>query len=112
MAKNTTKAKATKAEDRDRIELTEDDIAIRRTYEFEDGNISFDAEIKGFTFYGMTVVFYKKGKDTLAFVSEPSYKIGKGKKERWLKHYYLNLSDDAQELLISAVQEHLASDND
>lgn len=105
MAKSSSKKKK-EVERRDFDENTQ--LEILRAYEFEDGNISFDAKIDGISFYQLTVI--SKGKTE--FVSEPSHKIGKGKDERWLKYYWLNLSDDAQEVLISAVRDFLEEDED
>lgn len=97
-------ARATKKQETNAVAI--ESISIKRVYEYEDGNVAFDAEINGFTFYGLTLVRYKKGD----FISEPSFKIGKGKKEKWLKHYYLNLDELATTMVIEAVEQALAEE--
>lgn len=84
------------------------DLEVLRAYKFEDGNISFDAKIDDVCYYQMTVV--KSGKKR--FISEPSHKIGKGKNEKWLKYYWLNLSDKAQEILIGFVDDFIEENED
>lgn len=80
-----------------------DAAVVTRAYEFEDGNISFDMCLDGVYYYQLTLVKYKKS----YFVSEPQHKIGKGKKEKWLKYYWLNLSDEATEMITDAVLDFL-----
>lgn len=102
MARTTTRA----AKEKEKDEVVRNEVKslrIIRAYEYEDGDVSFDAEINGFVFYGLTLVRYKKGD----FISEPSFKVGKRKKEKWLKHYWLNLSDMANDIVIEAVEQVL-----
>ena len=104
MAKANSKKK--EAARRDFDENTQ--LEILRAYEFEDGNISFDCKIDGVSYYQLTVVKHGKSR----FVSEQSHKIGKGKTEKWLKYYWLNLSDDAQETLIDAVDQFIEEEEE
>lgn len=68
---------------------------VKRAHEFNNGNISFDFECEGFSFYRATVVKGKNGD----FVSLPSYESN----GKYYKYYFVGLTDDEQNALIDKV---------
>lgn len=71
---------------------------VTRAHKFQDGNISFDAEINGISLYGMTLVWYKKEKRY--FIGFPSRKSG----DSYFNHYWFRASDDFVEQIVDAVE--------
>lgn len=72
---------------------------VKRAYEFSNGNINFDFEYEGTTFYRSTVVKGKKED----FVSFPSYEYN----GKYYKYYFIDLTEDEQNALIDAVYDCL-----
>ena len=76
-------------------ETREKEFKIKRAHEFKNGNISFDFELDGVSFYRATVVKGKNGD----FVSWPQYESN----GKYYSYYYMKLTDEEQEALIDAV---------
>lgn len=91
-----------KETEKERVTMTlPDDFKIIRAHEFENGNVSFDLEVSGISFYRLTVVETKDGKRQ--FISYPQYKSG----DKWYNYYYLPLKDADIDRIIEAVYDCL-----
>ena len=101
MAERTRKKAET--QEKKTMNINMDDVKIKRAYEFDNGNVSFDMEYAGMTFYRMTVVKTKDGKE---FVSFPSYESN----GKWFNYYYMPLSEKDQDALIDLVYEVVNED--
>ena len=94
MAERTRKKAET--QEKKTMKINMDDVNIKRAYEFDNGNVSFDMEYAGMTFYRLTVVKTKDGKE---FVSFPSYESN----GKWYNYFYMPLSEKDQDALIDLV---------
>lgn len=101
MAERTRKKAET--QERKTIKINMDDVNIKRAFEFDNGNVSFDMEYAGITFYRMTVVKTKDGKE---FISFPSYESN----GKWYNYFYIPLSEKDQDALIDRVYEVVNED--
>ena len=90
MAERTRKAK----EEKKAIDFSS--IKIKRAYEFDNGNVSFDMEYAGITLYRLVVVKTKDGRE---FVSFPSYEQG----GKWYNYFYIPMNEKDQDKLIDMV---------
>ena len=71
------------------------EFTVKRAHEFSNGNISFDFECSGISFYRAVVVKGKNGE----FVSFPQYESN----GKYYSYYYMKLTNEEQEALIDAV---------
>lgn len=101
--KRTSAKKETAKKERVNISLP-DDFKIVRTHEFDNGNVSFDLEMFGITFYRLTVVETKDGKNQ--FISFPQYQSN----GKWYNYFYLPLDDADIDKIIDAVYDNLQDD--
>ena len=100
-----TSAKKDNAGKKERAIITlPDDFKIVRTHEFDNGNVSFDLEMFGITFYRLTVVETKDGKNQ--FISYPQYQSN----GKWYNYFYIPLDDEAVDKIIEAVYDNLQDD--
>lgn len=98
--RRTKSSEEAKKQERTNIEVK--DVKIIRAHEFDNGNISFDAQINGITFYRLSVVSVKDS--DRVFIGFPSYQAKDGK---WYNYYYLPLDDADMDKIISAVYDNL-----
>lgn len=75
-------------------------VIIKRAYEFDNGNVSFDMEYCGVMLYRNTVVKSKKGGE---FISFPSYESN----GKWFNYHWMDLSQEDQEKIIDLVYDSL-----
>lgn len=80
-------------------ETTNRVFKVKRAHEFPNGNVSFDFEIDGISFYRSIVVKGKEGD----FVSFPSYESN----GKYYHYYFIKLTDEEQNALIDAVYDSL-----
>lgn len=91
------------AKDAKRETITVEEFEVRRAYEFKNGNIAFDLNLNGITFYGLTVVKGKKGD----FISFPQRAVKIGKETYYYNYFWIHLDEDDQADIIEAVSEKL-----
>lgn len=71
------------------------EFTVKRAHEFKNGNVSFDFDVDGISFYRATVVKGKNGE----FVSFPQYESN----GKYYSYYYMKLTDKEQDALIDQV---------
>ena len=96
MAHARTRKTEEKKTERKNVKIDFNSLIIKRSHSFDNGNVSFDMEYEGITFYRLTVVQTKDGNE---FISFPSYESN----GKWFNYYYLPLSQDDQEKIIDLV---------
>lgn len=85
--------------------LTIEDITLENIHAWNDGNANFTLVIDDIIYiHDMRYMTSKKN----TFIAFPSFKIGKGKNEKWLKHAYVDLSEDVQEGIIKLIEDELS----
>ena len=101
MAERTRKTNTKKEQEkREYYNLSEAVWSIKRAHQFDNGNISFDMQIEGITFYRLIVV---KAKDDHEFISFPQYQSN----GKWYNYYYIPFTDTDQNAIIDAVYDSL-----
>ena len=74
--------------------------SIRRAHQFDNGNISFDLQLKEITLYRLIVV---KAKDDHEFISFPQYQSN----GKWYNYYYIPFTAEDQDAIIDAVYDSI-----
>ena len=81
-----------------------EDVRIENIHAWDDGNANFTLVIDDIIFiHGMRYIRNKKN----SFIAFPSFKVGRGKSEKYLKHAYVSLSDALQEAMIKIIEDEL-----
>ena len=93
---------ATRSRNREKREeknIKVESFKIKRAYEFNNGNVSFDMELNGIKFYSATVVKGKNGD----FISWPQRKH----EEDYFSYYWIPLDQEDIDKIIDAVYDKL-----
>lgn len=100
MAERTRKEVAKTEEKKETFDLSAVKWSIRRSHQFDNGNISFDLQLGEITLYRLIVVESKKGEE---FISFPQYQ-NNGK---WYNYYYIPFTKEDQDAIIDEVYHNL-----
>ena len=92
--------KKTTKEERKNYSLEGVEWSVKRAHQFDNGNISFDLQLKEITLYRLIVV---KAKDGHEFISFPQYQSN----GKWYNYFYVPFTDKDQDAIIDAVYDSL-----
>lgn len=95
-----TRAKETPKEERKNYSLKHVEWSVKRVHQFDNGNISFDLQLKEITLYRLIVI---KAKDGHEFISFPQYQSN----GKWYNYFYVPFTDKDQDVIIDAVYDSL-----
>lgn len=100
MAERTKRTTKKDTEQRENYSLKDVKWSIKRAHQFDNGNISFDLQLKEITLYRLIVV---TAKDDHEFISFPQYQSN----GKWYNYYYIPFTAEDQDAIIDAVYDSL-----